>query len=227
MRILVIEDELYLAESLGQLLKKKNYTVDLCHDGEAGFDYAMTNIYDLILLDIMLPKKDGLTVLKELREQSITTPIILLTARSEVTDKIIGLDQGADDYLAKPFDTEELLARIRANLRRRSESILSSHLKFGDLELDTSQLNLRKNDTNVNLTKKEAELLEYFILNKNQVISKEQLIEKIWGYDSEADVNHVEVYISFLRKKLSFIHSVAVIQTVRGVGYILKENEDV
>ena len=176
MRILVVEDELHLSEALSHILKKNNYTVDVANDGETGLDNALSGIYDVIVLDIMLPKMDGITVLKTLRSEGFDTPVILLTAKNEISDKVLGLDSGADDYLAKPFNTEELLARIRALGRRRGE-----------------------------------------------IVSNTNTIEKLWGFDSEAESNHVEVYISFLRKKLAFVHSKVSINTVRGVGYTLSE----
>ena len=206
MRILVVEDELHLSEALSHILKKNNYTVDVANDGETGLDNALSGIYDVIVLDIMLPKMDGITVLKTLRSEGFDTPVILLTAKNEISDKVLGLDSGADDYLAKPFNTEELLARIRALGRRRGEIVSNTNtISYGDITL------------------KESELLEHLMLHKEMVCSKEQIIEKLWGFDSEAESNHVEVYISFLRKKLAFVHSKVSINTVRGVGYTLSE----
>ncbi|MTI54311.1 response regulator transcription factor [Geosporobacter ferrireducens] len=225
MRILVVEDELPLAEALVQILKKNNFTVDVVHEGEAGLDNALSNIYDLILLDIMLPKMDGLSILKNMRQEGISTPVILLTAKGEISDKVTGLDSGADDYLAKPFATEELLARIRALSRRKGEILSNNTLKYGDIELNTSTLKLSRSNKEVKLTLKESELLEFLILRKNVTSPKELIIEKLWGFESEAEHNHVEVYISFLRKKLLFINSEVTISTVRGVGYILEVKE--
>ncbi len=222
MRILIVEDEVHLAEALGQILKKNNYAVDTVHDGESGLDNALSNIYDLILLDIMLPKMDGINILKHIREEGIIVPVILLTAKGEISDKVIGLDSGADDYLAKPFATEELLARIRAMSRRKGEILSDNALKYKDIELNTSTLKLSTSKKEVKLTLKESELLEFLILRKNIATSKELIIEKLWGFDSEVEHNHVEVYISFLRKKLVFLNSKAKISTVRGVGYILE-----
>lgn len=224
MRILVVEDEVHLAEALSHILKKNNYTVDVSNDGESGLDNALSNIYDVIVLDVMLPKTDGITILKKIRAEGLDVPVIMLTAKGEIADKVRGLDSGADDYLAKPFNTEELLARIRALGRRRGEIIDNNYLlQFGDISLNTSTLNLSSGTHEINLTLKEFELLEYLILHKNIVASKEQIIEKLWGFDSEAESNHVEVYVSFLRKKLRFVHSNVSINAVRGVGYILKE----
>ncbi|KOA20422.1 response regulator ArlR [Clostridium homopropionicum DSM 5847] len=222
MRILIVEDELPLAEALTQILKKNNYTVDAVNDGEAGLDNALSDIYDLILLDIMLPKIDGISILKNIREEGITTPVILLTAKGEISDKVAGLDSGADDYLPKPFATEELLARIRSVSRRKGEIIKDNTLKFGDIELNPSTLKLSKGSKDIKLILKESELLELLISRKNATSSKELIIEKLWGFDSDVDNNHVEVYISFLRKKLSYLDSEVVITTVRGVGYILE-----
>lgn len=222
MRILIVEDEIHLAEALTQILKKINYTVDTVHDGEAGLDNALTGIYDLILLDIMLPKMDGISILKNIRKEGIPTPVILLTAKGDVADKVIGLDSGADDYLAKPFATEELLARIRAASRRKGEVVPDNTLKFEDIELNTSTLKLSTSSKEIKLILKESELLELLIIRKSAVTSKELIIEKLWGFDSDAEHNNVEVYISFLRKKLAFLNSSVVISTVRGVGYVLE-----
>lgn len=224
MRILIVEDELSLAEALTQILIKNNYTVDAVNDGESGLDNALSNIYDLIILDIMLPKMDGISILKNIREEGISTPIILLTARGEISDKVLGLDSGADDYLAKPFASEELLARIRAISRRKGEVLQDNTLKFGDLQLNISTLKLTKGSKEIKLILKECQLLELLIMRNNLVSSKELIIEKLWGFDSEVEHNHVEVYISFLRKKLTYLNSKVTINTVRGVGYILEAN---
>ncbi len=225
MRLLVVEDEIHLAEAVAHILKKNNYTVDVAYDGESGLDNALSGIYDVIVLDIMLPKIDGITILKRLRGEGVGVPVILLTAKSDVSDKVLGLDSGADDYLAKPFNTEELLARIRALGRRRGEIKDTNQLSFGDITLNTSSLKLSRGAEEISLTLKEAELLEFLMLRKNMVAPKEQIIEKLWGFESEAEANHVEVYVSFLRKKLNFVHSKTTISTVRGVGYTLTEQE--
>lgn len=196
--------------------------MDVVHDGEAGLDNAMSGIYDLLLLDVMMPKMDGFTVLKTLRAEGISTPVILLTAKGEIEDKVSGLDYGADDYIAKPFSTEELMARIRAALRRKGEVIPEDALKFGDIELNTTNLKLSSQGKEIKLNLKECELLELLITRKQAVTSKEQIIEKLWGFDSEVEHNNVEVYISFLRKKLTFLHSTVRIGTIRGVGYVLE-----
>jgi len=222
MRILIVEDEVHLAEALAQILKKHNYIVDAVGDGITGLDNALSGIYDLIMLDIMLPEMDGISVLKNLRREGISTPVILLTAKGEISDKVIGLDCGADDYLPKPFATEELLARIRAALRRRGEVLPDDNLKFGDIELNTSTLKLARIDREIKLILKECQLLELLILRKTAITSKELIIEKLWGFDSNAEDNNVEVYISFLRKKLISLNSQVIINTVRGVGYVLE-----
>ncbi len=222
MRILIAEDEVHLAEAVSQILKKNNYSVDMVHDGRSGLDYAQSGIYDLLLLDIMMPEMDGITVLKKLRSESNHTPVILLTAKGELSDKVTGLDYGADDYIAKPFATEELLARIRAALRRKGEVVPEDGLKFGDIELNTTQLKLSVQGKEIKLNLKENELLELLIARKQAITSKEQIIEKLWGFDSEVEYNNVEVYISFLRKKLTFLNSAVRINTIRGVGYVLE-----
>lgn len=222
MRILIVEDEEYLAEALMQILKKQNYSVDAVHDGMTGLDYAQSGIYDLLLLDIMMPELDGIGLLKTLRQQGIATPVIFLTAKGETSDMVTGLDYGADDYIAKPFSTEELLARIRAALRRKGEVVPEDGLKFGDIELNTANLRLSCKGKEMKLNLKENELLELLIVRKQGVTSKEQIIEKLWGFDSEVEYNNVEVYISFLRKKLAFLESSVRIATIRGVGYVLE-----
>lgn len=226
MRVLVVEDEKRLAEALGHILKKNNYTVDVVFDGEDGLDYIMSDIYDVVVLDRMLPKMDGIEILKRIRKMGMEVPVIMLTALGEVSDKVKGLDSGADDYLAKPFDTEELLARIRALGRRKGEIVASEGLSFGDISLNTDTLTLKYDGGEMELTLKEAQLLEYLILHKDMVASKNQIIEKLWGFESEAEANHVEVYIHFLRNKLSSVSKNVVIATVRGVGYTLKLKEN-
>lgn len=222
MRILIVEDELHLAEALTQILKKHNYSVDAVHDGRSGLDYARSGIYDLLLLDIMMPEMDGISVLRALRQEGVSTPVILLTAKGEITDMVTGLDHGADDYIPKPFSSEVLLARIRAALRRKGEVIPDDALKFGDIELNTANPKLTVKGKEIKLNLKESELLELLILRKQAVTSKEQIIEKLWGFDSDAEHNNVEVYISFLRKKLTFLNSATRISTIRNVGYVLE-----
>jgi len=222
-RILIVEDEANLADALAQILKKNNYSVDVSYDGQTGLDNALSGIYDLLLLDIMLPQLDGITLLKTVRAQGIQVPVIMLTAKGEVEDKIRGLDGGADDYVAKPFATGELLARIRAALRRKGQAVSEDVLKFGDIELHPATLKLSCKGKELRLILKESELLELLITRKQAVTSKEQIIEKLWGFDSDAEHNNVEVYVSFLRKKLAFLNAGVRINTIRGVGYVLEE----
>lgn len=222
MRILLVEDEKLLADPLAAILKKSKYIVDNVYNGEDGLNYALSNIYDIILLDIMLPKISGLEILGEFRKVNKTTPVIILTARDEIPDKIMGLDCGADDYMLKPFNTDELLARIRAVTRRKGEIISeNSQLNYGDIILSTALLRLSSPAADVTLTHKECELMEYLMRNSSMILSKERILEKLWGFDSEAKDNHVEVYISFLRKKISYIKSGVSIVTIKGVGYRL------
>ena len=225
MRILIVEDEISLAEAITAILKKEQYFVDAVYDGRDGLDYALSGIYDLILLDIMLPKMNGLDVLKEIRNNNISTPVMLLTARSEINDKIKGLDCGADDYLTKPFNKGELLARIRALTRRKGE-ITSNELIFGDLTLNQSTYELICGNLNVKLGAKEFKIMQMLMFAQKNIISKDEFIEKIWGYDSEAEYNSIEVYISFLRKKLSAIKSTVQIKASRGIGYYIEENKE-
>lgn len=225
MRILIVEDEIRLAQAISQILKTNKYDVDVFHDGQSGLDYALTNIYDLILLDIMLPKLNGFEILKQCRQNKIQSPILLLTAKDEISDKVRGLDLGADDYLTKPFATEELLARIRALLRRHGK-ITHDSLRFHDTELNLLTYELSCGVKSIKLGLKEFNILRYLFSNGNQIVTKELLIEKVWGFDSDVEYNNVEVYISFLRKKLSFVKSTVIIRTIRGVGYCLGVNEE-
>jgi len=225
MRVLVIEDEVRLAATLQDLLELNGYTADVCHDGEAGLDNALTGIYDVILLDVMLPKLDGFTVLRRLRDAGNATPVLMLTARSEVSDKVEGLDRGADYYLTKPFDPKELLACIRALTRRQPELRNTDVLEFGGVKLDKSSFTLSCGERSVRLSRKEFDICELLMLNRNLVLTKESLLLKIWGYESEAEDNNVEVYISFLRKKLAHIRAKVRIRTIRMVGYCLEEED--
>ena len=222
MRVLVIEDEVRLAATLQDLLELNGYTADVCHDGEAGLDNALTAIYDVILLDVMLPKLDGFTVLRRLRAEGNATPVLLLTARSETSDKVTGLDSGADYYLTKPFDPKELLACVRALTRRQPELRESDRLTCGDLRLEQSSFTLYCGERSVRLSRKEYDMLELLMLNQKMVITKEKLLLKVWGYESDAEDNNVEVYISFLRRKLDYLHSGVKIRTIRMVGYCLE-----
>ena len=224
MKILVVEDEIALAEALSEILKRNKYVVDAVHDGEDGLEYALTDIYDCILLDIMLPKMNGLDVLRILRKKKISTPVLLLTAKSDIEDKINGLDSGADDFLTKPFVTGELLARVRALTRRKGE-VITDEFTFGDVALNKSTFSLSREGQFVKLSLKEYQIMEMLIANPKQLISKERFIEKIWGYESDVEYNNIEVYISFLRKKLKVIGSNVTIKTARGIGYCLENGE--
>ena len=222
MRILVMEDEVRLASTLKDLLEMNGYAADVCHDGESGLDNALSGIYDVMILDVMLPRLDGFAVLRRLRASGNATPVLMLTARSEVTDRIEGLDCGADYYLTKPFEPRELLACIRALTRRQPELRNTDRLEYGDLTLDKSAFTLSCGSRNVRLSRKEFDMMELLMLNRNVVLTKESLLVKIWGYESDAEDNNVEVYISFLRKKLDHLHSRVKIRTIRMVGYLLE-----
>ena len=222
MRVLIVEDEKKLADALVQIFTKEKITADAFYNGVDGLDNSLMEIYDVILLDVMLPEMDGITVLKEIRKAGLSTPVIMLTARDALTDKVKGLDCGADDYITKPFETPELLARVRAQSRRSTSGIVASdELTCGDLRLDTASYELSCGSESIKLGVKEMAIMELLMKNAGMVVSKESLITKVWGYDSEAEDNNVEVYISFLRKKLGFIHSETGIRTVRGAGYTI------
>ena len=223
MKLLLIEDEVQLSEALCQILIKNNYTVDTVYNGDDGLNYALTDIYDVIILDIMLPKLNGLQVLKILRKKGVSTPIIILTAKDSIEDKVNGLDLGADDYLPKPFSSEELLARLRALTRRSNTIINDNTLEFGDIRLNLSTYELESKESSITLTLKEFEILKYFMQRPKIIVNKDDLITKLWGFDSEADYNNIEVYISFLRKKLTHIDSNVKISAIRRVGYKLEE----
>jgi DNA-binding response OmpR family regulator len=225
MRVLVVEDEVRLAATLQDLLELNGYTADVCHDGEAGLDNALSSIYDVILLDVMLPKLDGFTVLRRMRAEGNSTPVLMLTAKSETSDKVTGLDSGADYYLTKPFEPKELLACIRALTRRQPELRDTDAITCGDLRLEQSSFTLYCGDKSVRLSRKEYDMMELLMLNQKLVITKEKLLLKIWGYESEAEDNNVEVYISFLRRKLEHLHSKVKIKTIRMVGYCLEAGE--
>ncbi|MDL2310410.1 response regulator transcription factor [Peptostreptococcaceae bacterium OttesenSCG-928-C18] len=221
MRILVVEDEIRLSEAISEILKSEKYDVDVVHNGNDGLDYGLSDIYDAILLDVMLPGLDGFSILKKLRKEKISTPILMLTAKDEVSNKVEGLDYGADDYMTKPFETEELLARIRSITRRQGQ-VYVNEIEFEDLRLDLSNYNLSTEEKSMNLTAKEFEIMKLLMSNTNIVVTKDDLISKIWGYDSDAEDNNVEVYISFLRKKLKFLKSKVNITTLRKLGYKLE-----
>jgi len=222
MKILVIEDEVQLADALCELLKRNMYSADVCYNGIDGLDNAMTGIYDCIILDIMLPGMNGIDVLRNLRSEKISTPVLLLTARSEISDKINGLDCGADDYLTKPFVTGELLARVRAVTRRKGEIVDESRLEFNGLCLNKNTCSISCGGNDVKLSLKEYNVMEMLIANPGQILPKERIIEKIWGSESDVEYNNIEVYISFLRKKISSISADVQIKTARGIGYFIE-----
>lgn len=228
MRLLLVEDEKRLSDALVYILKKNKFSVDAAYDGETGEDMALTGIYDLIILDRMLPVKDGIDLLKNIRAQGINTPVLFLTAKDTVENRVEGLDAGADDYLIKPFSNDELLARVRALSRRRGEILSHKDLRAGNLVLDTTQCKAAFGGSSpVKLTLKECQLLELLIKNKGQVITKEQILDRIWGFEMDADFNNVEIYVHYLRKKLDCAAANIRIATIRGIGYCLEEVNDV
>lgn len=222
MKLLLVEDEKQLSEALQQILIKNKYSVDAVYNGEEGLLYALSDVYDVIILDIMLPKLNGIEILKTIRKKGISTPVILLTAKATIEDKILGLDCGADDYLPKPFSTEELLARLRALTRRSGGFINENTLEFSDIKLNLSTYDMEVKDNSITLTQKEFEILRYFMQRPKSVVSKDDLITKLWGYDSDIEYNNIEVYISFIRKKLDYVESNVKITTIRRVGYRLE-----
>ena len=224
MRILVVEDEKEIADGLTGILKKEGFLVDAVYDGEDGLEYTLSGVYDIILMDVMLPGMDGFNIVKKARTAGIDTPVIMLTAKSQIEDKIYGLDLGADDYLTKPFDAGELLARIRARIRKNVD-LKQNILSVYDIELDSSTFQLRKDEKAVKLSKTEYQMLEYLMVNKGQILTKDAIINKVWGFEESGDYNSLEVYISFLRKKLKFVNANANIVTQKGIGYYLDAGE--
>lgn len=223
MRVLIVEDSVSLTDALSAVLKREKYTVEVAGDGEEGVSYAETGVYDVILMDVMMPRMNGIDAVREIRRKKISTPIIMLTALGEESDKVRGLDCGADDYLTKPFSMPELLARIRAVTRRKGEVIPESGLAYDGVTLNLSTFMLTNGDKQVKLSKKEAEIMKYFFEQPSFVAQREQLINKVWGFDSEFESNNLEVFVSFLRKKLNYLGANFTIAPVRGVGYRLNE----
>lgn len=224
-KILIVEDELKIARFVELELKYEGYTVDIAYDGRSGLEKAQSEDYDLILLDIMLPVMNGIEVLRRLRQRS-EVPVIMLTAKDETMDKVMGLDMGANDYVTKPFAIEELLARIRAALKRTAttqKANAASVLQLGRLKIDLDRYSVTYNDEPIDLTKKEFDLLKYLMGNKNIVLSREKLMETVWGYDYVGDTNVVDVYIRYLRSKIDDKYNKKFIHTVRGVGFIVKD----
>lgn len=227
MKILIIEDEYNLADAISSMLKNKKYSVTIKTDGTSGFEEALTGIYDLIILDVMLPGKNGFEILKELKEELIPSKVLMLTARSTIEDKLKGFDHGADDYLTKPFHMEELLARVNVQLRHKN-TFLKDTIDYEDISLNIKSMELENKDNlkKVKIIGKEYQLLEYFMNNPKQILAKEQIFTKIWGYDTECDINTLEAYISFLRKKLKLIKSNINIKAIRNMGYIMEDNNE-
>ena len=229
MKLLIVEDEKRMSEAVCAILRQEKYDVDAYYDGLGGLEAARSNIYDLIILDVMLPGMNGFEIARNIRKEGIQTPVLMLTARADTDDKVEGLDSGADDYLTKPFETKELLARIRAMLRRNNIQSTddTGKLSAGDLKLDQgkSMLINTENGMDVRLSEKELHIIEIFMTNAGNIISKEQLAVKIWGYENESEYNNVEVYISFTRKKIQYLDSKMEIKAVRGLGYELRQKE--
>lgn len=221
MRILIVEDETRLANALAQILTEQKYMTDVAYNGSDGLDYGLSGIYDAIILDVMLPGINGFELAQKLRQGKIETPILMLTAKDAISDKVTGLDRGADDYMTKPFAPEELLARLRALTRRHGEVIIDE-MSFEDLSLQLSNSDIKCGDKSVHLNFKEFEIMKLLISNGNVAVTKESIITKVWGYDSDAEDNNVEAYISFLRKKLHFLKSKVSITAIRKVGYRLE-----
>lgn len=227
MKVLIIEDEYNLADAISSMLKSKKYDVEIRTDGEEGLDEALTDIYDLIILDVMLPSMNGFEILKELKKENINSKVLMLTAKNTIDDKMVGFNNGADDYLTKPFHMEELLARVNIQLRKNNTSS-TDILELGDIVLNikTMELSNKNSNNKVKIIGKEFSLLEYFMNNPNQVMDKEQVFVKIWGYDTECDINTLEAYISFIRKKLKLIKSKINLKAIRNQGYVLEVNNE-
>jgi two-component system response regulator ArlR len=222
MRLLLAEDEQALSKALAAILERNNYSVDVAYDGQEALDYLEADNYDGVILDIMMPMVDGITVLKEIRKKGSLLPVLLLTAKSEIDDKVLGLDAGANDYLTKPFNSRELLARIRAMTRTQTAQT-NSQLHVGNVKLDRATYELSTASGTYRLANKEFQMMEMLMSNPKNLISSERFMEKIWGYDSEAEINVVWVYISYLRKKLSALHANIQIKAMRNAGYTLEE----
>lgn len=224
MRILIIEDEFNLADVVSSRLKKEKYAVDIFCDGEEGLESALTNIYDLIILDVMLPNMNGFEILRKIREKRIKSKVIMLTAKTQLEDKLTGLNQGANDYVTKPFHIDELVARVNVQLRNTDNEIAKDYIEAGDLRLNIKTTNLLCTTTNetIDIVCKEFLLLEYFMRNPGQTLSRENIYEKVWGFESDAESNNLEAYLSFVRKKIKIIGSNVQIKAVRGLGYKLE-----
>ncbi len=224
MRVLLVEDEKKVASFIKKGLEEHGYAVDLASDGKIGLAMALDQLHDLVILDINLPEIDGLSVLRQIRDKQVVTPVLLLTIRATIEDKVIGLDTGADDYLSKPFSFEELLARVRALLRRRSDS-KTPLLKVADLSLDPAARQVFRDGNRIELTSKEFAILEYFMRNAGRVLTRSMIINHAWDYDYEAETNMVDVYINYLRKKMDAAYQPKLLHTIRGTGYVMREEE--
>lgn len=227
MRILLVEDDHRLSDALKYMLEKENFGVDTAFDGVTGYDMASTGIYDGLVLDWMLPGMEGIEIVRTLRKEGIQTPILMLTAKETVRDRVVGLDAGADDYLVKPFSTEEFFARVRALCRRHATVLKEELLHAGALRLDMNRCEAHCEDEILKLTIKEAQLLEYLMKNKGKAVSREQILDRVWGLDTEIEQNNIEIYVYYLRKKLNPEKCHIRIETIRGIGYSLKEDSDV
>ncbi|MCI9475373.1 response regulator transcription factor [Anaerovoracaceae bacterium 41-7] len=223
MKLLIVEDEKRLCQTVAKHLKAEGYAVDFCHDGKDAFDYMAGTEYDAVILDIMLPGLDGISVLKTMRSQKVKTPVLLLTAKNTIEDKVKGLDSGADDYLTKPFSLEELSARIRVMIRRSGIERVDSQISAGPLTLDTDRKVALREGKEIPLTAKEYAILEYLMHNKGIVLSRDKMMNHIWNYDYEGSSNIIDVYIRTLRNKIDADFEVKLIQTVRGLGYVIKD----
>ena len=228
MRILIVEDEFKLADIIASRLKKEHYTVDISLDGEEGLYNALTDIYDLIILDVMLPKLNGFEILKEIKNKNINSKVIMLTAKTMLEDKLTGFEAGADDYITKPFHIEELVARINVQLRKKSSKANTDYVEYADIKLNTksSTLTCTTNNESIDLVCKEFLLLEYLINNSTQIVPKDVLYDKVWGLDTEIESNNLEAYISFIRKKINAIGSIIKIKAIRGLGYKLEVSNE-
>ncbi len=227
MKILIIEDEFNLADAISSMLKSKKYSVEIKTDGEEGLDEALTNIYDLIILDVMLPHRNGFEILSEIRKEKINSKVLMLTAKNTIDDKMIGFNNGADDYLTKPFHMEELMARVNVQLRKNN-NISNDIIELGDIILNIKSMELCSKDGNykVKIIGKEFQLLELLMNNANHVLDKEHIFVKIWGYDTDCEINTLEAYISFLRKKLKIINSKINLKAIRNMGYVLEVEDE-
>lgn len=222
MRLLVVEDEHKVASFIKQGLTEEGYAVDIAEEGEAGLAMALDRVHDLIILDIALPKRDGVSVLQAMRHDGVHTPVLLLTVRANIEDKVLGLDAGADDYLTKPFAFQELVARVRALLRRRADAELPV-LRVADLVLDPARRTVVRHDAPIDLTPREFSLLDYFMRNPGRVLTRTMIAEHVWDYSFDTTTNVIDVYVNYLRKKIDSDHTPKLLHTVRGVGYVLKE----